>query len=66
MKTVRSRVSALALAIVLSLLVTAPAFAVRDDRESRGAREHVIRLIAKIRGVLGIGTNDDGVTIPKP
>jgi hypothetical protein len=65
MKTLQLRATAVALAVLflylLRRLCSRHAMIV-----NLAVLEQVIRLIAKIRGVLGIGTNDDGVTIPRP
>lgn len=64
MKKSHRSVGATTLAFVICLSVAAPAFARGDHRGPRDFRERVVRFIAKI--IIGIGTNNDGMTPPKP
>ena len=64
MKKVQFRACVVALALAISLSATAPAFA--RNHEPRDVRERVLRLIKKIQTIVGVGTNNDGLTPPKP
>jgi len=57
------RAGAAALALVLSLSVTAPVFAAREERDRRDVRERIVRFIKK---VFSVTANNDGITPPNP
>lgn len=65
MKKIYHYAGVTALALAISLSITSPAFAARQDRE-RDLRERFIRFIHKVQGIFGVGTNSDGITPPKP
>lgn len=66
-RSVKGRAGAAALALAFFLSFTLPVFAAKEaGRDPRDLRDRIIQIIKKIQNTLGVGTNDDGITPPKP
>ena len=57
--------SSLALAIVLTVSLSAPAFAVTRDRDSGGDRSPITRIVQVLRRLFGVRASDVP-TVPMP
>ena len=65
MKSHLRRIAAIVIVVALSLPTVALA-ASHDDRDRGRGTDPIVRIIKKIQKLLGIGSNDDIPTPPKP